>query len=73
LRVFTWTAVLEGRSVCCVLAVTSRSEATALAGMDAVWASLELGETLNPEFVELALKHVGEVVSVGVAPRLQAA
>ncbi len=58
LRVYTWTRVLNGRMVRCVVATHSRNEAAHLAGLERITASLEIGETINPVLVRAALEKM---------------
>lgn len=61
-RVYTWTRILNGRTVRCVVATHSRNEAAHLAGLERITASLEIGETINPNFVTAALQKTGMVL-----------
>jgi hypothetical protein len=71
LRVYTWTQVLNGRTVRCVVATHSRNKAAHLArghpgthvGRDGrITASLEIGETINPVLVTVPLEKLGAVL-----------
>jgi hypothetical protein len=61
-RVYTWTRILNARTVRCVVATHSRNEATHLAGLERITASLEIGETINPVLVRAALEKMGVVL-----------
>jgi hypothetical protein len=61
-RVYTWTRVVNGRTVRCVVATHSRNEAAHLAGLERITASLEIGETINPVLVRAALEKLGTVL-----------
>jgi hypothetical protein len=61
-RVYTWTRVVNGRTVRCVVATYSRNEAAHLAGLEKITASLEIGETINPALVTAALEKMGMVL-----------
>jgi hypothetical protein len=61
-RVYTWTCILNGRTVRSVVATHSRNEAAHLAGLERITASLEIGETINPILVTAALEKMGMVL-----------
>ena len=61
-RVYTWTRILNGRTVRCVVATHSRNEAAHLAGLERITASLEIGETIKPVLVRAALEKMGMVL-----------
>jgi hypothetical protein len=61
-RVYTWTRILNGRTVRCVVPTHSRNEAAHLAGLERITASLEIGETSNPMLMMMALEKMGVVL-----------
>jgi hypothetical protein len=66
LSAYTWTRILNGRTVRCVVATHSRNEAAPLAGLERITASLEIGETINPDLVRAALEKLGVVLYFNV-------
>ena len=56
----TWTTKQSGETVRCVVATHSRSDAARLAGLEPIEAALEIGQTINPKMVTVALEQVSK-------------